>query len=468
MKKHLFILTTLLVLTFSGKLVMAQKAVTGAGGKMSFFICSDKTVMACGDNQFGQLGDGTTINRTTPVPITTLTGIIDIAVGHRHTLFLKNDGTVWACGEGYFGQLGDDTYTDRLTPVQVSSLTGIIAISAGGSDSQAHSLFLKNDGTAWACGANFSGQLGNAMYANAWGVPVPVTMSGGIPLSGITSVAAGQSHSLFLKNDGIVWACGNNQSGQLGNGTNASSLQCYSSSISNVAAIAAGHWHSLFIKNDATAWACGDNSEGSLGDGTQTQNSTPAKVNTLSGITKIAAGYKSSSFLKNDGTVWVCGAAGGLGTGAPATGSLLPVQVPSMSGINNISMGPWFSLFTKSDGTFWATGVNDVGQLGDGTLVSQYSPVHITGLCIVSSVDGFSINNAISAYPNPSSGIINFNLPQGKTYSINIIDVTGKLMYSSIINQSNNMVDLSVFGKGLYIVKITSTEETNVFSIAIK
>jgi alpha-tubulin suppressor-like RCC1 family protein len=70
---------------------------------------------------------------------------------------LKNDGTVWACGDNYYGQLGDGTTTDTNTPVQISSLSGIIAVSAG----VVHSLFLKNDGTLWACGYNAQGELGD-------------------------------------------------------------------------------------------------------------------------------------------------------------------------------------------------------------------------------------------------------------------------------------------------------------------
>ena len=71
-----------------------------------------------------------------------------VAAGQYHTLALKNDGTVWACGDNSYGQLGDGTTTQRLTPVQVSSLTGITEVAGG----YFHSLFLKNDSTVWACG----------------------------------------------------------------------------------------------------------------------------------------------------------------------------------------------------------------------------------------------------------------------------------------------------------------------------
>ena len=79
---------------------------------------------AWGNNYYGQLGDGTTTNRNTPVQVSGLTGITAISAGDFNTVALKNDGTVWAWGHNYSGQLGDGTTTDRYTPVQVSGLTG--------------------------------------------------------------------------------------------------------------------------------------------------------------------------------------------------------------------------------------------------------------------------------------------------------------------------------------------------------
>jgi hypothetical protein len=112
-------------------------------------------------------------------------------------------------GFDYYGQLGIGTMVDKSSPVQVSSLTSITAIAADGN----HSLFLKNDGTVWAVGNNFYGQLGDGT-TDSKSTPVQVS-----PLTGITAIAAGGLHSLFLKNDGTVWAVGRNNNGQLGDGT---------------------------------------------------------------------------------------------------------------------------------------------------------------------------------------------------------------------------------------------------------
>ena len=116
---------------------------------------------------------------------------------------------MWATGSNNYGQLGDGTTTDRTTSLQVSGLSGITAIAGGGN----HSLFLKIDGTVWATGYNGAGQLGDGTTTNR-SIPVQV-----IGLSSITAIAGGEYHSLFLKNDGVVWATGDNYYGRLGDGT---------------------------------------------------------------------------------------------------------------------------------------------------------------------------------------------------------------------------------------------------------
>ena len=125
--------------------------------------------MSCGFNIFGELGDATTINKSSPVQVSSLSGITALAAG-EHSIFLKNDGTVWACGLNAYGQLGDGTSTDKSTPVQVSSLSSITALAAGGE----HSIFLKNDDTVWACGNNLYGQLGDGTSTGKLS-PVQVT-----------------------------------------------------------------------------------------------------------------------------------------------------------------------------------------------------------------------------------------------------------------------------------------------------
>jgi hypothetical protein len=247
-------------------------AVAG-GSAHSLFLKSDNTVWASGENGNGRLGIGTTVTVSTPVQVSSLNGITAIAGGWFHSLFLKNDGTVWAAGENSNGQLGDGTTVNKSTPALVSSLSGITAISAG----EVHSIFLQNNGTVWACGNNASGQLGDGIGGGSPSTPTQV-----ISISNIIAIAAGSNHSLFLKSDGTVWACGDNTYGQLGvvtaNISNPTPIQV--TSLSGITAVAAGcnSNHSLFLKNDGTVWACGDNTYGQLGDGTTVSKTTPVQV----------------------------------------------------------------------------------------------------------------------------------------------------------------------------------------------
>jgi len=280
---------------------------TIAGGYFhSLALKSDGTVWTWGYNSFGELGNGTYRNSNTPVQVSGLSGVMAIAGGGFHSLALKSDGTVWAWGNNGEAELGNGTYTTiapygSAKPVQVLGpggvgyLTGVTAIAAGGD----HSLALKSDGTVWAWGNNGEGELGNGTNATS-SAPVQVLGSGGEGyLAGVTAIAAGGFHSLALKGDGTVWAWGLNYSGQLGNGRNtASNTPVQVNWISGVTAVAGGVLHSLALTTDGMVWAWGYNSFGELGNETYQDSNTPVQVSELSGVTAIAGGYYHSLALK--------------------------------------------------------------------------------------------------------------------------------------------------------------------------
>src|SRR5439155_1177362 len=179
---------------------------------------SDGTVWAWGANSFGELGDGTTITRLSPVQVTGLTGVTQVAAGCIHSLALRSDGTVWAWGDNNAGQLGDGTLVTRTTPVRVTQLgtTHIAGAAAGGGGRiGAFTAILGTDGSVWAWGADNTGQLGNAPAATPATRPVNTIRAG----SGITQIAAGANHMVALKADGTVLAWGDNSAGELGTAT---------------------------------------------------------------------------------------------------------------------------------------------------------------------------------------------------------------------------------------------------------
>ena len=113
-------------------------------------------------------------------------------------------------GENNSGQLGDGTYNDTNQPEMIVA-SNVVAIAAGGG----HSLFLKKDGSLWAMGSDTFGQLGDGSTENgAYQTNRPEMILSG----GVTAIAAGEAHSLFLKSDGSLWAMGDDQYGQLGDG----------------------------------------------------------------------------------------------------------------------------------------------------------------------------------------------------------------------------------------------------------
>jgi hypothetical protein len=276
----------------TGAIAVAGGGIATIGQQHSLVLKSDGTVWGFGSNVAGQLGDGTTKQRTTAVQAIGLSNIVAIAAGGNHSLALKSDGTVWAFGGNGSGQLGIGNTTNQLTPVQITSLSGIVAIAAGGN----HSLAVKNDGTVWAWGSNVDGQLGDGTTTQRTS---PVQVSG---LTNAKAVTAGLLHSLALISDGTVWTWGDNTSSELGNGSSggSSTTPTQVSAVTGVTAISsqANARHSLALKSDATVWAWGSNSAGQLGDGTKTNRSTPVQVSGLTPVASISVGGLHSLALE--------------------------------------------------------------------------------------------------------------------------------------------------------------------------
>lgn len=173
---------------------------------------SDGTVWAWGDNLYGQIGNGTNgADVTTPVQVQGLTHVVKIAAGRFFSLAVKDDGSVWTWGQNLYGQLGDGSTTDRYTPVQVSGLT--LALPAVVATGAFHCTAVKSDGTVWAWGRNSYGNLGNNTLNNS---NVPVQM---LNISDVVEMSNGTNFSIMVKADHTFWGCGRNASGQLGDAT---------------------------------------------------------------------------------------------------------------------------------------------------------------------------------------------------------------------------------------------------------
>ncbi len=423
-----------------------------AGGLHSLFVCGAGTVKATGNNIDGQLGNGTNsnLNTLTPSAVNGLTNVIAVASRNQFSLFLKSDGTVWACGSNSNGQLGIGSTINTNTPVQIPSLSGITKIAAG----IFHSLFLKNDGTVWSCGRNvFSGELGNGNQIQQT-TPVQV-----INVINVVAIAAGDYHSMFLQSDGIVKSCGSNADGGLGIGNTTSQTSPTQVPITNVAAIAGGFRHSIFVKQDGTVLASGINTYGALGNGTNVLSNIPVQVNNLTGIIAASAGQYHSLYLKNDGTAWACGFndKGQLGDGTLINKSS-PVQVLNLTNVTNVSgSGYYHSLFSTSDNKFYSCGQNG-GALGDGTNINRSIPVLVLDNCAPLSITENTLKSAFTIYPNPSTGIFTIQTENPiSNANITIADLNGRIVHESKTeNLDNKILDLNNLQNGIYILNISN------------
>jgi alpha-tubulin suppressor-like RCC1 family protein len=351
------------------------------------------TGKAWGNNEFGQLGDGSHEGpercgfellacSTTPLHVAGLP-LIEAGGGRRYSAAIVQGGNVMTWGLNIFGQLGDGNEANSDVPVPVSELSGVKAVAVGWD----HVLALLEGGTVVAWGRNEgSGQLGNGTTTNS-DVPVAVCAPAPEPcpgshLSGVKAIAAGESHSLALLENGTVVAWGNNEQGELGNATTANSdLPAPVKELSGVRAIAAGEAYSLALLEDGTVVAWGHNNNGELGNGTTTNSDLPVPVKELSGVGAIAAGSRHAlALLEGEGKLmtWGLNSSGQLGDGTsegpekcgepvPTRAcATKPVPVSNLSGVKAIAAGEMHSLALLEGGALWSWGRNEQGQLGDG------------------------------------------------------------------------------------------------------
>ena len=248
-----------------------------AGGSHTLAIRANGTAWAWGRNNYGQLGDNTAVDKSSPVSVVGgYTDWAQLSGGRHHSLGLRANGTAWAWGSGGFGRLGDNTAVSRSSPVSVvGGFTDWIQLSAG----WRHSLGVRANGTAWAWGYNLYGWLGDNTTVSR---SSPVSVVGGF--TDWVQLSAGYRHTLGLRSNGTAWAWGFASTGQLGDNTAVtksspvSVVGGYTDWVQVSASNAPSGAHSLGIRSNGTAWAWGTNSAGQLGDNTTVSRSSPVSV----------------------------------------------------------------------------------------------------------------------------------------------------------------------------------------------
>ncbi len=339
-----------------------------AGAVHTLALKADGTLWTWGANASGQIGDGTTVQKTNPVQIK---GAPDEWVStssfEYNNFGLKANGALWAWGNNDKGQLGDGTMLNRSTPVQIGSDTKWISIAAG----KNHTLGLKADGTLWAWGTNSFGELGDGTTINR---STPVQIGTDTNWQGIY---ASWTFTFALKADGTLWACGSNNFGQLGLGNTINNNTLVQIGTDNTWVTAAcGVGHTLGIKSNGTLWTWGQMNTNSVDNNLSPSSTIPVQRGTDNKWTSVSAEQYSSTGLQADGTIWQWGYL----TPSYYNGAFTvnPTQTGTDHDWIRHARGVWStSIGLKSNGSLWAWGGNEYGQFGNGTLQASATPLQI-------------------------------------------------------------------------------------------
>ncbi len=348
-------------------------------------ILTDKTVKCWGNNYYGQLGDGTTTNRSIPVSVQGLTNTQSIHIGGFHACALLADATVKCWGQNTAGQLGDGTYVNKNIPISVLGLSGVEQVGVGYSFSCVH----LNDGRVMCWGANSFSSYGSGLLGDGTNINknIPVSVLG---QNNAVQIGVGTLHACALLDDGHTKCWGINVSGELGIGTARNIIDpVFMPNLEGAQQIVIGSSDSKngcgLFNGIAKCW--GSNSYGQLGDGTTTNRSTPVTVQGLSNIQSLSmSGYHTCALLADKtAKCWGLNSSGQLGDGTTANRST-PVTVQGLSNIQSMSTSGYNTCALLADKTVKCWGINSYGQLGDGTTTSRSTPVSVQGLSNVQNV----------------------------------------------------------------------------------
>ncbi len=361
------------------------------GGGHTCAVASDGALFCWGYNLLGQLGQGThglATQANSPIKVAALgAGVAQVAAYAQHTCARATDGTVWCWGQNENGEIGDGTQgtaAQKDSPTKAIGLAGAIDVHI----TYGHTCAGTSDGSLWCWGNNATGQLGIGSTVEQH-VPVKVNLQG--VGSTVAQFSLGRIHTCARMKDGSLWCWGSNIGGILGVGKDPSDVKYEAlpdklAGLGNsVAEVAAGDFHTCARTTDGALWCWGSDEYGQLGDDEpKSPKGYPVKVAALgNNVARVFAGGASTCARTTDGVMWCWGnnAYGELGDGTQVSKSVPTKAIALGTDVVELGINMGNACVLKKDGTFWCWGANKQGQLGDGTTVDKLQPVQIMPPC---------------------------------------------------------------------------------------
>ena len=314
--------------------------------------------------------------------------------GYYHACVIASDNKLYCWGRNHRGQLGNNSTADSSKPVAVN-MTGVLAgktikqISSGAY----HTCVVASDDNAYCWGENMKGQLGNNSTANS-SVPVKVDTSGALAGKTIKQISTGHYHTCAVASDDKIYCWGENNNGELGNGSTVDSRVPVAVNMTGVLAgktikqMSVGTYNTCVIASDDKVYCWGSNAYGQVGNNSLTDSTVPVAVNAtgvLAGktIKQISVGHHRACVIASDDKMYCWGnnMGGALGNGSTAD-SHIPVSV-NMSGvlagkvIRRISIGAFHTCVDATDNKIYCWGSNNYGQLGNNSTANSGVPTTI-------------------------------------------------------------------------------------------
>ena len=399
--------------------------------EQSAVITKDGSLYTWGDNDYGQLGDGTTTDKYIPKKI--MDNVKLVSLGDFHSAAIMKDGSLYTWGDNSSGQLGDGTTIKRYTPIKIMDNVRSVSLGNG------YSAAIMEDGSLYAWGNNSSGQLGDGTTTKRY-TPIKI-------MDNVKSVSLGYAYSAAITEDGSLYTWGWNSNGQLGNGTTTDS-HTPQKIMDNVKSVSLGNLnHSAAITEDGSLYAWGNNSSGQLGDGTTTKRYTPIKI--MDNVKSISLGNFHSAAITEDGGLYTWGYNwyGQLGDGT-TTNKYIPKKI--MDNIKLVSLGNFHSAAIAEDGSLYTWGWNSNGQLGEGTTnIKETSPNKIT---IPVETATFSVTSRLA-----STGTFS-TLSATDTSVKNFTDLKANEIYNVYAIKSADAENILDADNLLYITQVLSDE----------